>query len=362
MNFRSDNILGCPPAILEALARVNDTPTHPYGHDPITARLNPLVSDIFEHEAFVFPVSTGTAANGLSLAAVTPPWGVVFAHPLSHIVREEWCAPEFFTGGARLLGVEGPDARMAAGALDERVQSTTRAGKPATVSLSQATEAGTVYSLDQLRALAGVARRHALAVHMVGARFANALAALGCSPADMSWRLGVDALAFGATKNGTLTAEAVVVFGEDLADEVANRRKRAGQVSSKMRFLSAQLEAYFRDDLWLTNARAANASARRLAEGLEAGGIELAAPVEANMVFPHLDVGTRDALRARGFEFLDWPGLGADVARFVCGFATTSVQVDALVAACRTRWAARPRLTSPPPPTPSTRRPGPIGS
>lgn len=335
MNFRSDNILGCPAAILDAMARVNDTPTHPYGNDPVTERLNPLVSAIFEHEAFVFPVSSGTAANGLSLATVTPPWGVVFGHALAHIVREEWCAPEFFTGGARLLAVEGPHARMDARALDERVRSTTHAGRPAAISISQATEAGTVYRLDELGALTDVARRHGLAVHMDGARFANALAALGCSPADLSWRIGVDALAFGATKNGTLTAEAVIVFRRDLADEVAHRRKRAGQVSSKMRFLSAQLEAYFHDDLWLDNARAANASARRLGDGLRACRIELAAPVEANMVFPMLDAGARASLRGRGFEFLDWPALGRDTARFVCGFATTDAQVDALVAACR---------------------------
>ena len=335
MNFRSDNILGCPPAILEALARVNDTPTHPYGNDPITARLNPLVSDIFEHEAFVFAVSSGTAANGLALAAVTPPWGVIFCHPLAHIIRDEWCAPEFFTGGARLLPVEGPHAKMDASALDARVRSTTHAGKPATVSLTEATEAGTIYQLGEIRELASVARQHGLAVHMDGARFANALVALGCSPADLSWRIGVDALAFGATKNGTLTAEAVLVFRKDLAEGVVNRQKRAGQVSSKMRFLSAQLAAYLTDDLWLKNARAANASARRLADGLRTGGIQLAAPVEANLVFPRLDTAARAALRARGFEFLDWPGLGPDTARFVCGFSTTDAQVDALVAACR---------------------------
>ena len=214
------------------------------------------------------------------------------------------------------------------------MRSTTHAGKPAAVSVSQATEAGTVYPLEHVRALTGVAQHHGLAVHMDGARFANALVALGCTPADLSWRLGVDALAFGATKNGTLTAEAVIVFRRDLADEVAHRRKRAGQVSSKMRFLSAQLEAYFTDDLWLTNARAANASATRLADGLRAG-TRLAAPVEANMVFPRLDDAARASLRNRGFEFLDWPGLGPDTARFVCGFSTTHAQVDALVAACR---------------------------
>ncbi len=333
MNFRSDNILGCPPAILEAIARVNDTPTHPYGNDPITARLGPLVSEVFEHEAFVFPVSSGTAANGLSLATVTPPWGALFCHSLAHIYRDEWCAPEFFTGGARLTTVEGDGAKMSPASLAARIASTTHAGKPATVSVTQATEAGTVYRLDELRALADVSRHAKLALHMDGARFANAVASLGCSPADLSWRLGVDALAFGATKNGTLTAEAVIVFRADLADEVANRRKRAGQVSSKMRFLSAQLEAYFADDLWLKNARAANRSARRLADGLTARGVALAAPVEANLVFPRFNEATRAGLRAKGFEFLDWFSLGADTVRLVCGFSTPDAQVDALLSA-----------------------------
>ena len=335
MNFRSDNILGCPPAILEAMARVNGTPTHPYGQDPITARLNPLFSDVFEHEAFVFPVASGTAANGLSLAVVTPPWGVIFCHRLAHIVRDEWCSPEFFTGGARLLTVDGPAAKVAPDLLDAQVRLTTHAGKPSTLSLTEATEAGTVYTLDELRALADVARRHGLHVQMDGARFANALVALGCSPADLSWRIGVDALSFGATKNGTLTAEAVVVFRKELADELAHRRKRAGQVSSKMRFFSAQLEAYLTDDLWLANARAANASARRLGEGIRAAGLDLAAPVEANLVFPHVPPALRARLRAQGFEFLDWPALGDDVVRLVCGFATPDANVDALIRACR---------------------------
>jgi threonine aldolase len=335
MNFRSDNILGCPPAILDAIARVNDTPTHPYGHDPMTARLNPRFSELFEHEAFVFPVSSGTAANGLSLAVVTPPWGVVFCHRLAHIVRDEWCAPEFFTGGARLLTVAGPAAKITPDLLDAQVRLTTHAGKPSTLSVTEATEAGTVYTLDELGALAEVAQRHALHVQMDGARFANALVALGCSPADLSWRLGVDALSFGATKNGTLTAEAVVVFRKELADELAHRRKRAGQVSSKMRFFSAQLEAYLTDDLWLTNARAANDSARRLGEGLRSAGLQLAAPVDANLVFPRVPLPLRDRLRAQGFEFLDWPALGDDVVRLVCGFATPDANVDALVAACR---------------------------
>ncbi len=334
MNFRSDNILGCPPQILEAIAKANDAATHPYGNDPITARLHPLVSDLFEHETFVFPVSSGTAANGLSLGAVTPPWGAIFCHSLAHIAREEWCAPEFFTGGARLVGVGGDHAKMSPTALDEQIRLARNAAKPATLSITQTTEAGTVYQMSEVAALVEVARRHALSVQMDGARFTNALAALGCAPADLSWRLGVDALAFGATKNGTLTAEAVIVFNKDRAEEVAHRRKRAGQVSSKMRFLSAQLEAYLTGDLWLVNARAANRAAARLGAGLVAAGFVLAAPVDANLVFPRFTAERTAMLRAAGFEFLDWPWLGDDVVRLVCGFSTTDEAVDHLIRAC----------------------------
>lgn len=333
MNFRSDNILGCPPQILDALARANAEPAHPYGNDPITARLGGIVSDIFEHEAFVFPVSSGTAANGLSLAAVTPPWGAIFCHSLAHIAREEWCAAEFFTGGARLISVSGAHAKMDPAALAQQIHLAHNAAKPSTLSITQTTEAGTVHALDEIDALVDVARRHALRVQMDGARFTNALVSLGCTPAELSWKRGVDALALGATKNGTLTAEAVVVFDKSLAEELAHRRKRAGQVSSKMRFLSAQLEAYFANDLWLANARAANRAARRLADGLIAKGVELAAPVDANLVFAKLAPTDVAALRAAGFEFLDWPWLGDDVVRFVCGFSTSDEAVDRLVAA-----------------------------
>ena len=334
MNFRSDNILGCPTEVLEALSRVNDTPTHPYGNDPVTARLGPLVSAIFEHEAWVFPVSSGTAANGLALAAITPPWGAVFCHPLAHMLRDEWCAPEFFSGGARLLPTDGAHAKVDPAALDARIRDTVYAAKPAAVTVTQATEAGTVYQLDELRAITAVARRAGLTVHMDGARFSNAVATLGCSPADLTWRAGVDALALGAAKNGTMTAEAVVVFRQDLADEVAHRRKRAGHVSAKMRFLSAQLEAFFTNELWLRNARAANLRARQLAEGLAAcPGVRIVQPVEANLVFAAFPPAMTTALRAEGFEFLDWPSLGDGVVRLVCGFSTPEASVQGLVRA-----------------------------
>ncbi|MFN8060161.1 MAG: beta-eliminating lyase-related protein [Vicinamibacterales bacterium] len=336
MNFRSDNVLGCAPEILDALARVNDTPTHPYGNDPVTARLDTLVSTVFERDVQTFPVATGTAANGLSLAAITPSWGAIYCHPQAHLLRDEWCAPEFFTGGARLLPVEGEHGKIDPDALSARIADTIHSALPATVSLTQATECGTVYRPDEIAALVDRARGAKLAVHMDGARFANALVALACAPADLTWRLGVDAMALGATKNGTLGAELVVVFRPELAAEIAHRRKRAGHVPSKMRFLSAQIEAYFTDDLWLRHARQANAAAHRLATGLAGvAGVTLVEPVETNQVFARFPPRLRSRLRERGFAFLDWPVLGPDAVRLVAGFATTEGQVDAFTRAAR---------------------------
>jgi threonine aldolase len=337
MNLKSDNVLGCAPEILEALARANTGTDASYGSDAITARLQAQVSALFEHEAFVLPVSTGIAANGLSLSTLTPPWGAIYCHDLAHIARDEWCAPEFFTGGARLQTIQTPHARITPDALAARVTDTLYAAKPAVVSVTQVTEAGTVYTVDALHALGARARALGLALHMDGARFANAVASLGCRPADLTWRAGVDAVALGAAKNGTMTAEAIVVFRRDRFEELEHRRRRAGHVSSKMRFLSAQLEAYFANDLWLRLARHANAQAARLAQLLaQRTDVTLVQPVEANLVFAALPERTTRHLRAQGAEFLDWPSLGPDVVRFVCGWATSDATIDQLVAALDT--------------------------
>jgi threonine aldolase len=333
MNLKSDNVLGCAPEILEALARANTGTEASYGADAITARLQSLVSDLFEHDAFVLPVSTGIAANGLSLSVLTPPWGAIYCHDLAHIARDEWCAPEFFTGGARLQTIHAPHARITPKALADRVTSTLYAAHPAVVSMTQATEAGTVYTVDEVHALGEQARALGLALHMDGARFANAVASLGCSPADLTWRAGVDAVALGAAKNGTMTAEAIVVFDRARFEELEHRRRRAGHVSSKMRFLSAQLEAYFTDGLWLRLARHANAQAARLAQHLaRRTDVTIVQPVEANLMFVALSDAQTRHLRAQGAEFLDWPSLGPGVVRFVCGWATSDAAIQQLIA------------------------------
>ncbi len=343
MNFGSDNMAGFSPEMLDALARVNDGRAMPYGADAVTARLKARIAEVFETEVEVFPVATGTAANALSLALMCPAWGAVWCHPESHVNTDECAAPEFYTGGAKLIAVPGGHGKFTAEALSGALEYAGYRGvheaQPAAVSISQASESGTVYSVDEIAAIAEVCRGRDLGLHMDGARFANALVTQGCSPAAATWQAGVDILSFGATKNGALAAEAVVIFADRFrgrAAEMGFRRKRAAHLFSKMRFLSAQLEAYLARDLWLRNARHANAMAARLAEGLAAiPGVSLAHPVEANEIFPVLPSPARDGLRADGFEFYDWPDAGPDGVRLICAFDTAEADVEAFLASAR---------------------------
>ena len=300
MNFYSDNVAGAAPEVLAALAEGAAGSMTSYGGDPVTARVTRRICEIFETEATVFPVATGTAANGLALSVLCPPFGAVYCHSGSHAHWDECGAPEFYTGGAKLVPLDGADGKIAADDLD---RATTQGGagvvhhvQPAAFTFTQLSECGTTYSVEEIEALSEVARKHRLGVHMDGARFANALVALGCSPAEMTWKAGVDILSLGGTKNGCLAAEALVVFKPDLAREIGFRRKRAGHLFSKMRFLSLQLEAYLADDLWLGLASHANAQAARLAGGLRTvPGVEIAYPVDGNQLFvalfPHLGNG-----------------------------------------------------------------------
>ncbi len=256
---------------------------------------------------------------------------------------DECAGPEFFTGGAKLIPVDGEHGKFTAAALAEKLEYAGHRGvheaQPAAVSITQATESGTVYAPDEIAAIAETCHGSGLGLHMDGARFANALVTLDCSPAEATWKAGVDILSFGATKNGALAAEAVVVFSESLrarAGELAFRRKRAGHLLSKMRFLSAQLEAYLTDELWLRNARHANAMAAHMARGLaRMPGVRLAHPVEANEIFPMLPATVREGLRKDGFEFYDWPDAGPDGARLICAFDTVEEDVDAFLASAR---------------------------
>ena len=333
MNFCSDNVSGASPEILEAMIAANVGPAMPYGDDPLTERVITQLREIFACEAEILLMATGSSANALALAVMTPPYGNIYCHPESHVNVDECGAPEFFTGGAKLVPVPGPDGKMAPDALEAAI---TGAGvvhhtQPAAVSITQVTEAGTLYSLAELLAITEIARRHGLKVHMDGARFANAVEALGCTPAALSHEAGVDALSFGATKNGAPCAEAVLFFDPELAREAGFRRKRAGHLFSKMRFLAAQFDAYLADDLWRRNARHANAMASRLAAGLEAvPGARFAFPVDANELFVHLPVPVIEGLLAAGFAFYRWEPEG-DLVRLVTAFDTDPAAVDAFI-------------------------------
>lgn len=343
MNFASDNTAGFSPEMLEAMARANEGRAVPYGNDEVTARVKDRIAEVFETEVEVFPLATGGAANSLALSLIAPAWGAIWCHPESHVNTDECAGPEFFTGGAKLIPVDGEHGKFTVAALKAKLEFAGFRGvheaQPSAVSITQASEAGTVYSPDEVAAIAEVCRGRNLGLHMDGARFANALVTLGCSPAEATWKAGVDILSFGATKNGALAAEALVVFSDSLrakADELAYRRKRAGHLFSKMRFLSAQLEAYLADDLWLRNARHANAMATRLAEGLVAlPGVHLTHPVEANELFPVMPAAVREGLRKDGFEFYDWPDAGPDGARLICAFDTACEDVDAFLKSAR---------------------------
>jgi threonine aldolase len=335
IDFRSDNTHGASPEILAALARAAAGTTASYGEDPLTSSVRDRCREIFETDCDVVPVLTGTAGNALAIAAMTPPWGAVFCHEDAHVHRDEMAAPEFFSGGAKLIPIAGAHGKLVPDVVARAIRHVAgegRAAVPACVSITQATEAGTVYTVAEVADLVSVARAHRCRVHMDGARFANAVAATTVPPAELTWRAGVDVLVFGGTKNGALAAEMLVVFDRTLTAELELRRHRAGHRLSKMRFVSAQLDAYLANDLWLRNARHANAMAAKLAKTLDA---EILRPVDANAVFARFAPEVAERLREQGFLFYDWPPFGAGAVRLVTGFSTTEADVDALVSAVR---------------------------
>jgi threonine aldolase len=323
---------------MEAVVAANQGISTSYGEDTYTTRLEEKLSDIFEKSVKVFPVITGTVANALALAALTPSYGKVFCHQLSHINTDECGAPEFFTGGAKLVSISSDSGKISAQALEDTIRGAgnVHSAQPATLSITQSCELGTVYQLDEITSVAAKAQEHALSVHMDGARFANGLIALGVTPAEMTWKAGVDVLSFGATKNGCLAAEAVVFFNQKHTGAFPFLHKRAGQLVSKMRFISAQLEAYIENDLWLQNARHANTMAARLSQGLSAiDGIELAYPTESNEVFAHLPRHAIEQLGTLGFKVTEGELDETAPPRFVAAWNTRSEEVDALLGAVR---------------------------
>jgi threonine aldolase len=340
MNFASDNAYGAAPEMFEALRMVNEGSAASYGEDAWTMQLELDLARIFEHEVAVFPVITGTAANALALSTLAPSHGAIFCHRDAHIATDECGAPELFTHGAKLVCLEGGFGRITPdgleNALSHVVAGSVHHSQPACVSITQASELGTCYRPEDIHAIASIARRHGMALHMDGARLANAIAFLGCTPAEATWKTGVDALSLGMTKNGALAAEAVVFFGDVHVRDFAFRRKKFGHLLSKLRFVSAQLACAFEDDRWLAWARRANALARSLAERLAGiSGIAIVNPVEANLVFVSMPETLRRQLRSRGAQFYDWgpPRAGSRLVRFVTSFATPEEDIDRLIAA-----------------------------
>ncbi len=332
MNFASDNCAGIAPEIMAAIQAANTGYHHSYGADAWTESLDGLFSDLFEREVRVFNVLTGGAANCLALGTIVPSYGVTLCHGNAHIHTDECGGAGFYTGGSKLELVEGAHGKIDPQALIRAAGNFTRgvhSPQPAMLSLTQATEWGTVYTAGEIAALADIARTHKLTVHMDGARFANAVAHLGCAPADITWRAGVDVLSFGATKNGAMMAEALVFFDPAQVRDFEFRRKQAGHLPSKMRFVSAQWQAYLNDGLWLRLAGHANAMAMRLATGLRGlEDITLAAPVEANELFVAMPEARIAALENAGADFYRWPDPGGPMIRLVTNWATTEDEAD----------------------------------
>jgi threonine aldolase len=351
MNFASDNTAPASAEILAAVADANRGAVPSYGADPVTTRLRARLNDVFGTELLAHPVGTGTAANALALATVVRPYGAVICAEEAHIATDECGAPEFFMGGAKLITLPNRDGKIVPAQIDA-VMARARDGGvhhvlPEAVSITQATEWGTVYTPEEIAAIAAACRAHGLKLHMDGARFANAMMHLGCNPAALSWQAGIDVLSFGATKNGALAAEAVLFFNPTLAEGFERRRKRAGHLWSKMRYLSAQIDAYLTDDLWLRNAGHANRLATRLAAGLTAlGTVRLVQKVQANELFVAMPPSLIAALRDTGAYFYEWiavPGIDLPVVRLVTAHSTTQDEVDkflSLAAAASRKLAA----------------------
>lgn len=348
MNFASDNWAGVPEAVSAALAAAAEGPAPAYGADPLTASVEERISALFERPCRVFFVATGSAANGLALSAYGRPGGIVLCHREAHIATDECGGPEFLTG-LKLAGLAGEDGRLSVAAVEAAIArhgaDGVHHGRLVALSLTQASELGTVYAPADVAALAALAEARGLAVHMDGARFANAVASLGVAPAETTWKAGVDVLSFGLTKVGAWAAEAVVFFDEGPAAEFEYLRKRAGHLFSKSRFVAAQFDALLADGLWLDLARHANAMAGRLAAGLAAvPGVRLAVTPQANEVFPVLPRAAADRLAAAGVRFHPWqpdafaedrrPGPDERLVRLVTSFRTTEEGVDRFLDIC----------------------------
>ncbi len=336
LNFKSDNEAPAHPKVLEALTQANRGFASAYATDELSDALHQAFARYFGTEVHVLPLATGTAANSIILGELCPPWGSIWCHTQAHIHNDEGTAPEFYTHGAKLAPLPGDNGKLDPHRLDHAI---TRAGahgvhnaKPSVVSITQATECGTSYRPKEIRALSEVAQSHGLPLHMDGARFSNAVMHLQCHPGDVTWRAGVDVLAYGGSKNGGLCAEAIVVFGHpEWLEGLERRRKRGGHLLSKMRYVSAQLLALLEQELAHDIAAQANELAQRLAQGIEASSrASLQWPVEANEVFMKAPPKVLDWLKQQGCQFHIWPGFD-DVGRLVCSHETDPTEIDRFI-------------------------------
>jgi threonine aldolase len=333
VKFASDNVAGACPEVLDAILKANEGDSTPYGNDQISTELQNKFSEIFEKDVIVFPIASGTAANALALATMTPSFGNVYCHKLSHINTDECGAPEFYTGGGKLITLNGINGKITPKELDEAIsgKGVVHHTQPCSVSITQVCETGEVYQLDEIKQISEVAHKHNLNMHMDGARFANALTSLNCSPAEMTWKSGIDVLSFGATKNGCIAAEAIIFFKKDLVGNIAFLMKRAGHLLSKMRFVSAQLDAYISNDVWLKNAKHANEMGKKLSDGLaKHNSIEIAYPTEANEVFAKLPRDIIDHLNSEGY-IINEDELDGKAVRFVAAWNTQASDVESFL-------------------------------
>lgn len=342
MDFTSDNIGPAHPRVMEALARANEGTSAPYGFDDLTAAAVAKVREVFEApEAEVFFVVGGTAANALLLGTLSEPWHTVFCSDVAHVLHDECNAPEFYAGGAKLTPLPARDGKVSPKALDAAVDAlfadSPRDTQAGPVSLTNVTERGTLYTAVETAAIAARARAHGLPVHLDGARFANACASLGATPADLTWRAGVDALSFGGTKNGCLALEAAILFDPAKAAEFGFRRMRGGHLVSKHRYLAAQMLAYLEHDLWLDMAGSANAAMTWLATGLaEAPDVDVLYPVEANMAFLRMTRKCHERLMAAGIRYPATPeGEHRITTRIVCDWSKTEAEIETFLEAAR---------------------------
>ena len=344
MYFASDNSSPAHPQVLQSVMDASSGYTGGYGAEDGMARVTAMIRDIFEApQASVYLVGTGTAANALALATMVEPWQTVFCHKVAHIEEDECGAPEFFTGGAKLVLIDGADGRMDPSAFGAKAAVTGHIGvhnvQRGALSLTNVTEVGTIYSLDDLQTLTGIAKAQNMPVHLDGARFSNALVSMNCSPAEMTWKSGVDAVSFGGTKNGCMGVEAVVLFNPDMAWEFELRRKRGGHLWSKHRYLSAQMEGYLKDGLWLKLAKQANDAGAELEAELHAKGITLAHPRGANMMFAGLPLEGHAAAQAAGAMYYPWDTAYTSVksddhqtSRLVTSWSTTEEDIKNFLA------------------------------